>query len=45
MHYYFGRMSCIEIAQETVEKKSLQWPWIALILSIIAIAAIVFKSF
>jgi hypothetical protein len=33
-------------ANEDVEKqKSIQWPWIALILFILAIAAIVFKSF
>ena len=38
-------ISPITTSEEMVEKKSIQWPWIALILSIIAIAAIVFKSF
>ncbi|MEY4049953.1 MAG: hypothetical protein RL262_787 [Bacteroidota bacterium] len=45
-HYFKDiTISPITTSEEMVEKKSLQWPWIALILSIIAIAAIVFKSF
>ena len=38
-------ISPITTSEEIVEKKSIHWLWIALILSIIAIAAIVFKSF
>ena len=45
-HYYKDITISPIIANEEVEKqKSFQWQWIALILSIIAIAAIVFKSF
>ena len=45
-HYFKDiTISPITTSEEMVEKKSIQWYWIALILSIIAIAAIVFKSF
>ena len=45
-HYFKDiTISPITSSEEIVEKKSIQWYWIALILSIMAIAAIVFKSF
>jgi hypothetical protein len=45
-HYFKDiTISPITSSEEIVEKNSMQWYWIALILSIIAIAAIVFKSF
>ena len=45
-HYFKDiTISPITTSEEIVEKKSIQWYWIALILSIMAIAAIVFKSF
>ena len=45
-HYFKDiTISPITTSEEMVEKKSIQWYWIALILSIMAIAAIVFKSF
>jgi len=46
-NHYFKDITInpITISEDEVEKKSIQWYWIALILSIIAIAAIVFKSF
>jgi len=45
-HYYKDiSISPITTSEEIIEKKSIQWYWIALILSIIAMAAIVFKSF
>ena len=45
-HYFKDiTISPITTSEEMVEKKSIQWYWIALILSILAIAAIVFKSF
>lgn len=45
-HYFKDiTISPITTSEEIAEKKSIQWYWIALILSIIAIAAIVFKSF
>ena len=45
-HYFKDiTISPITSSEEIVEKNSMQWYWIALILSVIAIAAIVFKSF
>ena len=45
-HYFKDiTISPITTSEEMFEKKSMQWYWIALILSIMAIAAIVFKSF
>ena len=45
-HYFKDiTISPITTSEEMVEKKSIQWPWIALILFILAIVAIVFKSF
>jgi hypothetical protein len=45
-HYFKDiTISPITTSEQMGEKKSIQWYWIALILSIMAIAAIVFKSF
>jgi hypothetical protein len=45
-HYYKDiTISPITTSEEVVEKKTIQWYWIALILFIIALAAIVYKSF
>ena len=45
-HYYKDiTISPINANEELEKQKSIQWQWIALVLSIIAIAAIVFKSF
>ena len=45
-HYFKDiTISPITTNEAMVEKKSMQWYWIALFLSIIAIAAIVYKSF
>ena len=45
-HYFKDiTISPITTSEQMGEKKSIQWYWIALILSIIAIVAIVFKSF
>ena len=38
-------ISPITTSEEVLEKKTIQWYWIALILFIIALAAIVYKSF
>ena len=45
-HYYKDiTISPINVNEEVEKQKSIQWPWIALILFILAIVAIVFKSF
>jgi len=45
-HYYKDiTISPINANEEVEKQKTIQWPWIAFILFIIAIAAIVFKSF
>jgi len=45
-HYYKDiTISPINTNEEVEKQKFIQWPWIAFILFIIAIAAIVFKSF
>jgi len=45
-HYYKDiTISPINANEEVEKQKSIQWPWIAFILFILAIAAIVFKSF
>jgi len=45
-HYYKDiTINPIHVNEEVEKQKSLQWHWIALILFILAIAAIVFKSF
>jgi len=45
-HYYKDiTISPINANEEVEKQKNIQWPWIAFILFIIAIAAIVFKSF
>ena len=45
--YYFKdiTISPINSNEELEKQKSIQWPWVAFILFILAIAAIVFKSF
>jgi hypothetical protein len=46
MHYYKDiTISPIQTNEEVEKPKSIQWPWIAFILFILAVAAIVFKSF
>jgi hypothetical protein len=45
-HYYKDiSISPINTNEEVEKQKSIQWPWIALILTLLAIAAIVFKYF
>ena len=45
-HYYKNiTISPINAIEEVEKQISIQWPWVAFILFIIAIAAIVFKSF
>ena len=45
-HYYKDiTISPLNVNEEVEKQKSIQWPWIALILCILAIVAIVFKSF
>lgn len=45
-HYYKDiTISPINANEELGKQNSIQWQWIALVLSLIAIAAIVFKSF
>jgi hypothetical protein len=45
-HYFKDiTISPISTSEEVEKQKSIQWPWIAFILFILAIAAIVFKSF
>ena len=45
-HFYKDiTISPIQTNEEVEKPKSIQWPWIAIILFILAIAAIVFKSF
>ena len=45
-HYYKDiTISPINANEEVGKQKSIQWPWIAFILFILAIAAIIFKSF
>ena len=45
-HYYKDiTISPISTSEEVEKQRLIQWPWIAFILFILAIAAIVFKSF